>query len=244
MKEFERLITMQMKARHGSKRGGSSKDPSPKRRALPTPDHEMICDWFKLCDADGDGCLRPASRLPATTCCAPFSLRYDICMYDSRCHARPSVRTSADISFTEFFAFALREALARALDGHGVLADFLALWDQDLDKALDAVRATRSPISRGAPPIALCHGGPSMDMDTRPRRVSERAGTCHTPTSDHVSHYYTSRGNSSIYMYSTWRSVHAAHVWSRVADRVRKGVCGAGIPDRHGRHPFYVRPQR
>jgi hypothetical protein len=31
------------------------------------------------------------------------------------------------VSFTEFFAFSLREALARALDGRGVLRDFFSL---------------------------------------------------------------------------------------------------------------------
>ena len=41
-----------------------------------------------------------------------------------------------NISFTEFFAFSLREALARALDGHGVLQDFLSLWDKDAHQAL------------------------------------------------------------------------------------------------------------
>ena len=41
-----------------------------------------------------------------------------------------------NVSFTEFFAFSLREALARALDGHGVLQDFLSLWDKDAHQAL------------------------------------------------------------------------------------------------------------
>ena len=69
-----------------------------------------------------------------------------------------------NVSFTEFFAFSLREALARALDGHGVLQDFLSLWDKDAHQALSVKEFRNVAKDLGFTKVSTEHAHTAMQF--------------------------------------------------------------------------------
>ena len=69
-----------------------------------------------------------------------------------------------NVSFTEFFAFSLREALARALDGHGVLQDFLSLWDKDAHQALSVSEFRNVAKDLGFTKVSTEHAHTATNM--------------------------------------------------------------------------------
>ncbi len=131
--EFERLIRLQLRSQRQQER-----NPSPEAQGARSPRSQKR-DAF-LARAEEKARKKKlrrgiyhASASPPPRLALPVPSREMVIDWFNLC----DTDHDGTVSFTEFFAFSLREALARSRDGSGVLRDFLNLWDHDIDQALD-----------------------------------------------------------------------------------------------------------